>query len=134
MSDSHEPSHYVKIWAILLVLLVISIVGPLFGVKLVMLLTAFGIAVDKAGMVVRHFMHIGVEKKYIAYLMVICLAFMALLFAGIAPDIMKGSGQNWENTAVVARPPPVGEHATHSEHKTPDDKDIPETTHTSSHE
>ncbi len=111
MSESHGETNYVKIWGILLALLMVSIVGPMFGIKIVMLITAFGIALVKAGMVVRYFMHIGIEKKYISYMLLLGLAFMVLLFVGIAPDIMKKGGQNWENTAVVRLPPPVGHHA-----------------------
>ena len=103
-AQGHGPTHgeahghhrnYVKIWGILLVLLVISVVGPMFGIRVVTLITAFGIALVKAYLVAVNFMHINVEKRYIVYMMTTCLVFLLLFFAGAAPDVMK------ENGAVV---------------------------------
>jgi caa(3)-type oxidase subunit IV len=95
---AHHPD-YVKIWAVLVVLLVISVVGPMFGVRVVTLLTAFGIAVVKAYLVARNFMHINVARRYVTYLVVTCLVFMLLFFSAVAPDVMKDSGTNWSKTA-----------------------------------
>src|SRR5262245_37483743 len=89
---AHAHPNYVKIWAILLGLLVVSVVGPFVGIKAVTLITAFGIAVVKAYLVVTNFMHINVEKRYIVYMMASCLIFMLLFFAGAAPDVMKDHG------------------------------------------
>ena len=97
MSEEHAHSvNYVKIWAILLGLLVISVLGPMVGVKAVTLLTAFGIACVKAYLVARNFMHINLAKRYVTYIVVACLAFMFLLFVGVAPDVMSDAGQRWE--------------------------------------
>lgn len=98
----HEHPSYVKIWAILLVLLVISVVGPMAEIKALTLITAFGIAFVKAFLVARYFMHLNVEPRYVIYLLVTCLAFMVLMFSGLAPDIMAHSGQNWTNVAAQA--------------------------------
>jgi len=49
-SSAGHPS-YVKIWALLIALLAVSIVGPFFGLLWFTLVTAFGIAVVKALMV-----------------------------------------------------------------------------------
>ena len=69
MSEDHEHSHpdYWKIYKWLLVLFLISVAGPaLFpGIKGIVLLTAFGIAVVKALMVVSNFMHLNIEKHFI---------------------------------------------------------------------
>jgi len=54
-----------------------------------------GIAVVKAYLVARNFMHINMAPKFVTYLMVTCLVFMLLFFAGVAPDVMKDSGDNW---------------------------------------
>lgn len=96
MSDHAHSTNYVKIWAILLALLVISILGPELNMKAVTLVTAFGIAVVKAVMVANKFMHLSEEKKYISYLLLISLAFLFLFFFAIAPDIMRAEGQNWK--------------------------------------
>jgi caa(3)-type oxidase subunit IV len=94
---AHAHPNYVKIWAILLGLLVVSVVGPMFGNWVVTLITAFGIAVVKAYLVVVNFMHVNVEKRYIAYLLTTCLVFMLLFFAGAAPDVMKDQGAIMED-------------------------------------
>ena len=102
MSEAHGPKHYVKIWAILLILLVISIVGPMFEIQVLTLVTAFGIAVVKAAMVVKNFMHLPLEKKFIGYIVGTCLVFMFLFYAATAPDVMKSTGTNWEKPAWIA--------------------------------
>jgi len=93
---------YVRIWAILVVLLVISVAGPFFGHPLVTLVTAFGIAVVKAYLVAKNFMHINVAPRFVAYLVGTMLMFMLLFFAGAAPDVMKSEGTNWGKPAWVA--------------------------------
>ena len=107
--EDHEQAHYVRIWAILVVLLIISVLGPIvaphvaFGFLkawMITLMTAFGIAVVKAYMVAANFMHLNIEKRYISYLLATMLMFMLLFFAGVAPDVMKHQGQNWDNVAA----------------------------------
>ena len=41
---AHPPVNYIRIWQILLALLVVSVAGPFIGIKVVTLITAFGIA------------------------------------------------------------------------------------------
>jgi caa(3)-type oxidase subunit IV len=96
MSEEHtHHPNYVKIWAILVALLVVSVIGPMFGVRVVTLVTAFGIAVVKAYMVAKNFMHINIAQRYVTYLVATVLVFMLLFFAGAAPDVMKPEGSNW---------------------------------------
>jgi caa(3)-type oxidase subunit IV len=103
MSEGHNnDSHYVKVWAILLALLIVSVIGPMFEILWLTLVTAFGIAVVKAYMVAKNFMHITVEKRYITYMVMTCLVFMFLLFAGVAPDVMKNEGANWKKPTWIA--------------------------------
>jgi caa(3)-type oxidase subunit IV len=97
MSEEHSHhGNYVKIWAILVGLLVVSVIGPMFGIQAVTLFTAFGIAGVKAYLVAKHFMHLGGAARYIGYLLATSLVFMLLFFAGASPDIMKPEGTNWE--------------------------------------
>ncbi|HEB91725.1 MAG TPA: hypothetical protein ENI85_19275 [Deltaproteobacteria bacterium] len=100
--EHHEPSFYVKIWAILLVLLIVSVLGPMIGIKWITLLTAFGIALVKAYLVAVNFMHINLTPRYVVYLVTTTLVFMLLFFAGSAPDVMKEHGRNWEKPAWIA--------------------------------
>jgi caa(3)-type oxidase subunit IV len=101
MSEGHETHHgdYVKIWRTLVVLLVISVLGPLFEIRALTLITAFGIAVVKAYLVCKHFMHINHTPRYVPYLVVTCLVFMLLFFAGVSPDVMKDEGAGWQKPA-----------------------------------
>jgi len=96
---AHEIN-YVRVWAILLCLLTVSILGPMFGIKLVTLITAFGIAIIKAYLVAKNFMHLNIEPRYAVYLLVTMLVFMLLFFAGSAPDIMKHEGIRWIKPVV----------------------------------
>ena len=97
----HAPSYYVKIWGLLLVLLIISIVGPMLGNKILTIITAFGIAIVKALIVAAFFMHLNVEKKYIWYLLLTMLLFLALFFFAVAPDVMRFSGSNWKKPTAM---------------------------------
>jgi hypothetical protein len=56
--------------------------------------------VVKTYLVTKNFMRISIEKRWVAYLMVSCLVFLAILFAGVAPDVMKHWGLHWENDAA----------------------------------
>jgi len=115
MSDHDHPS-YVKIWGVLLVLLVISVLGPMLEIQIVTLLTAFGIAFVKAYMVAKHFMHVNLTPKFVPYLMVTCLVFMVLFVAGTAPDVYKADGDNWVKEASWQYMPPREAHHGDSEH------------------
>ena len=109
---AHER-HYWKVWVYLVILLVVSVAGPLagdafwadhaaLGRLILVLSTAFGIAVVKAYLVIKNFMHLNIEPKYVAYISGTALAFMGLLFFFVAPDVMKHEGNNWTNLAAQA--------------------------------
>jgi len=102
--EHHDHPNYVKIWGILLALLIVSILGPMLGIQTVTLITAFGIAIVKAYLVAKNFMHINVEPRFVVYLMATMLVFMLLFFAGVAPDVMKFEGSNWVKPEVVQAP------------------------------
>jgi caa(3)-type oxidase subunit IV len=112
----HGHTNYVKIWAILLGLLVVSVVGPMAGIKWLTLITAFGIAFVKAGLVVKYFMHIGVERKFVPQLLITMLAIMGIMFAGFAPDVLNHKGTRWVNTAAEKPEPTHAHHGEHAEH------------------
>jgi caa(3)-type oxidase subunit IV len=91
---AHE-AHYKKIWALLLVLLLISFAGPFLEIRVVTMITAFGIAVYKAWLVAKHFMHVTVQPRFVVYMLATCLVFMLLFYAGAAPDVMEHEGAQW---------------------------------------
>ena len=98
----HPPSHYVKIWGVLCVLLTVSVLGPMVGIKILTLITAFGIAFVKAGIVIKYFMHLDTEKPIVWYALITSLVFMVLFFAAVSPDVMNHHGTRWENVAAKA--------------------------------
>lgn len=123
MSDTHAPApagstdaghghhedhsaHYKKIWVILLVLLLVSLVPALAAQQMgwhitgIVVTVAFAVALVKAYLVIKHFMHLTVEKRYIGFLMLTMLAFMLVFIGGVAPDVMKHEGQRWSNDAA----------------------------------
>jgi len=116
--EAHHHPNYVKVWVILCVLLAISVAGPEVGARFDMqwltLLTAFGIAIVKAYLVCKNFMHLNVEKRYVVYLLTTCLVFVLLFFAAVAPDVMKFEGTNWTKFDYHT-PEPAGHHDSSAE-------------------
>ena len=102
MSDEHHDVNYKKIYFILLGLLVVSVAGPFLGILWVTLVTAFGIAIVKANLVIQNFMHLRWEKRLMKWMLTTSLILMALMMAGISPDVMNHEGNNWENLAAKA--------------------------------
>lgn len=102
-AEHHDHEHgymyYIKIWGLLLVLLVISVLGPELGNKVITLITAFGIAIVKATIVAAYFMHLKDELKYIWYMFFTMLALMLVFYFGISPDVQYGEGHRWEVTS-----------------------------------
>ncbi|SVD28055.1 uncharacterized protein METZ01_LOCUS380909 [marine metagenome] len=111
--EHHDDGHHVnykKIYFTLLALLAISVAGPLVAelidvawmATLLTLITAFGIALYKAKLVIENFMHLKWEKRIMKWVLTTSLLLMALMFAGISPDVMNHEGNNWQNVAAVA--------------------------------
>jgi caa(3)-type oxidase subunit IV len=100
MSDNHHVN-YKRVYLWLLALLVVSVAGPFIGILSVTLITAFGIAVVKANLVIQNFMHLRWEKTLAKWVLITSLALMALFVAGAAPDVMRHEGQNWVNVAAA---------------------------------
>ena len=96
----HDETSYVAIWGVLCALLGVSVLGPMVGVRLLTLITAFGIAIVKAYMVCRYFMHLNIEKKWVVYILGFMLAIMLVFFGGVAPDVLRPEGLRWQKTYV----------------------------------
>jgi caa(3)-type oxidase subunit IV len=103
-AHAHPHPNYLRVWAILCALLGVSVIGPMFGIRIVTLLTAFGIAIVKAYMVAKNFMHLNIERRYVSYLLGTVLVFMLLFFAGTAPDVMKKQGTHWSKPSWLVAP------------------------------
>ena len=113
MSEYHHPN-YIRVWAILVVLLCVSVAGPFIGIPLVTLITAFGIAVVKAYLVAKNFMHLHVEKPLALYMLATILVFVFLFFAAVAPDVMRHDGWQWEKPLPKAMAADYLAHGAHS--------------------
>ena len=100
MSEHAHPNYWKVYWWLLL-LLAISIAGTDLGIQWVTLITAFGIAIVKAYMVARNFMHVSIEPRFVTYMLVTMLVFMLLFFMAVAPDVMKETGSNWVKPAWI---------------------------------
>lgn len=113
--------YYVKVWGLLVVLLAVSVTGPMLGIGWLTLLTAFGVAIVKAFVVASRFMHLNTEKRYVTFMFLGMLAFMAMFFFGTSPDVLKHDGQRWSNEAAKAaetrainkKLAPAGDHGAH---------------------
>ena len=117
-AEKHEHGHgaghahhrnYVKIWAILLGLLVVSVVGPMAEIRVITLITAFGVALVKAYMVAKNFMHLDIEKPIVHWMLALALVLMVLFYSGIAVDVQKHDGHHWKK-GYKAPAAPAGEH------------------------
>ena len=103
----HKHPSYFKIYLLLLALFVVSVLGPeladhfeMTGATrlIVVLSTAFGIALVKAYYVLAYFMHLKFEKIYAPYILLTCTALLFVFFFGTATDVMKSEGRNWTKT------------------------------------
>lgn len=125
MSSNSHPSYF-KIYIMLLILFVVSVAGPefaeIFGLEgatrlVVILVTAFGIALVKAYYVLAYFMHLKFEKIYAPYILLSMVALLFVFFFGTATDAMKSEGHHWVKTYVE---PEIaageGEHGEHDDH------------------
>ena len=95
MSETHEHPNYIKIWYWLLILLAISIAGPMLEIPAVTIITAFGIAVVKSFLVAANFMHLKFEKRIIWFLLILSICLLGVFFFGVASDIMMKEGDQW---------------------------------------
>jgi caa(3)-type oxidase subunit IV len=111
---AHHHPNYTKVYFWLLGLLIVSVLGPMAEIRVLTLITAFGIAIVKAYLVVVNFMHLNVAPRYVAYFMATTLVFVLLFFTATAPDVMKADGSNWVKIADTWNPPVTT--GAHSEH------------------
>ena len=102
----HHEINYFMIYVVLVVLFLISVAGPevgeATGLRWITLVTAFGIAVVKANLVIQNFMHLKWEKNIMKWMLATSVILMVLMVAGISPDVLNHEGRNWENVAAKA--------------------------------
>ena len=87
MSDSHSR-HYLMIWIWLLALVVVSVAAASILPKVQALVLIFAVAIVKALLVVRNYMHLKNERAIIYALVLVPLAFVIILLFALFPDFV----------------------------------------------
>ena len=106
--EAHHHPNYTKVLFWLIGLAFVSFIGPeITENRAIVLLSAFGIAIVKAYLVVVNFMHLPIAPRYVSYLMATTLIFVFLFFSATSPDVMKAYGSNWVKVEETWNPPTV---------------------------
>jgi caa(3)-type oxidase subunit IV len=87
MSNSHTR-HYLMIWIWLLALVVLSVAAASILPKTQALVLIFAVAIVKALLVARNYMHLKNERAIIYALVLVPLAFIIILLFALFPDFV----------------------------------------------
>jgi caa(3)-type oxidase subunit IV len=87
MSDSRSR-HYLVIWSWLMALVLLSIGAAAILPKTQALILVFSVAVVKALLVARHYMHLKNENFLIYAIALVPLAFVIIFLFGLFPDFV----------------------------------------------
>jgi caa(3)-type oxidase subunit IV len=87
VSDSHSR-HYLMIWIWLLALVVLSVAAAAILPKTQALVLIFAVAIVKALLVARNYMHLKNERAIIYALVLVPLAFIIILLFALFPDFV----------------------------------------------
>ena len=87
MSNAHTR-HYLNIWYWLLGLVIASVTAASIMPKLQAMVLVFSIAIIKALLVARNYMHLKNEKAIYYALALVPLAFIAVLLFALFPDFV----------------------------------------------
>ncbi len=86
--DYHGHPNYFLIWAVLIVILGISLALGYMGNHQLAIILIFALAFIKAVLVIGNFMHLRWEPKAVAGIVVFGLLVLVYLFVGVFPDIV----------------------------------------------
>ena len=87
MSNAHRR-HYLFIWVWLLALVVVSVVAAEVLPKLQAMILIFSVAIIKALLVARNYMHLKNERIIIYAMVFVPLAFVLILLFALFPDFV----------------------------------------------
>ena len=100
MAGAHAHPNYVKIWVLLFVLLVVSIVGPELD-PLADFTDCFRNCA-REDLLCRCLLHASQhEKKYVWFLLLISTVLLGVFFFGVAGDVMKADGQTGKTVSLT---------------------------------
>jgi caa(3)-type oxidase subunit IV len=86
--NSADERHYLMIWLWLVVLVAISVAAASLLPKFQALALIFSIAIVKALLVARNYMHLKHEKPIYYAMALVPLAFVIILLFGLFPDFV----------------------------------------------
>jgi caa(3)-type oxidase subunit IV len=87
MSNAHSR-HYLIVWFWLLSLVIFSVAAASVLPKVQAMALIFSIAIIKAFLVARHYMHLKNEKALIYAIALVPLAFVLIFLFGLFPDFV----------------------------------------------
>jgi len=87
MINAHSR-HYLIIWAWLLLLVIVSVAATSVLPKFQALVLIFAVAIIKALLVARNYMHLKNERAIIYAMVLVPLAFVIILFFALFPDFV----------------------------------------------
>jgi caa(3)-type oxidase subunit IV len=87
MSNAHSR-HYLIVWFWLLALVIFSVAAASVLPKVQAMALIFSIAIIKAFLVARHYMHLKNEKALIYAIALVPLAFVIIFLFGLFPDFV----------------------------------------------
>ncbi len=83
-----DSRHYLIIWGWLLALVIVSVAAASVMPKLQAMLLIFSVAILKALLVARNYMHVKHEKAIIYAIALVPLAMIIILLFGLFPDFV----------------------------------------------
>ena len=88
----HAHPNYVAIWAVLLVALIVSLLLAYLEHAAIAIGLIFAIAIVKASLVAGFYMGLKFETRYVIVAIAAGIVTLAILFAGLYPDIVSVYG------------------------------------------
>ncbi len=85
---AHHHPNYIKIWAILFVLLLLGMGAGMVGNPTLATILVFSVAFIKAGIVVSNYMHLKFEPKFLKIFAAVGALCILILLIGLIPDIV----------------------------------------------
>jgi caa(3)-type oxidase subunit IV len=87
MSNAHSR-HYLAIWFWLMALVIVSVAAATVLPKLQAMVLIFSVAIVKAFLVARHYMHLKNERAIIYAIALVPIAFVVIFLVGLVPDFV----------------------------------------------
>jgi caa(3)-type oxidase subunit IV len=87
MSNAHSR-HYLTIWFWLMAMVILSVAAASALPKLQAMMLIFSVAIVKAFLVARHYMHLRHERAIIYAIALVPLVFVVIFLIGLFPDFV----------------------------------------------